>query len=60
MSACVRGHESTELASDCHNEHGADADGMQLERDGESIFLNGINLAWISYGSDFNTSAAVS
>jgi mannan endo-1,4-beta-mannosidase len=35
------------------------ADGLRLELDGMSVFLNGINLAWISYGSDFNTSAAV-
>ena len=34
-------------------------DGMRLERGGEGVFLNGLNLAWISYGSDFNTSSAV-
>ena len=38
---------------------GLSADGLRLEQDGAPVFLNGINLAWVSYGSDFNTSAAV-
>lgn len=38
---------------------GLSADGLRLALDGEEVFLNGINLAWVGYATDFNTSAAV-